>query len=100
MLLDIWGKWETLFTLGTENWWSHSGGQSGKISMCIPSHPAILLQGMYPEESVSGGHKGTDTRAFSLSHESKQLEMTWAAFLIEMDEGVYVHSRDLSSSRD
>ena len=68
MLLEIWGKWASLFTLGTENWWSHAGEQSAKISMCISSGLEVFLWGMDPEESVSGGHTETDTGTLSPGH--------------------------------
>lgn len=50
------GKWEAVFTLGTEQWGSHSGRQLGRIMDVYTFDLATLLQGINPEESVSNEH--------------------------------------------
>lgn len=46
-------KREPLFTLGTENWWSHLEANRVKLCMYVPSDLPIFHRGIYPEESVS-----------------------------------------------
>lgn len=56
--------------------------------------------GAYTLKKVSVMYTDSDTKIFSLSYMSEELETTWVAIFIEMNNKAFVHGTELDSSNE